>query len=1784
MVTLQNGNIKRQYKAQCDSGNTLLSGLAISEAVMKDLKLRRSNTSTQVSTAQKGCSMKSYESADPVYLNVRGSTDYFKCHPTVVQGLTGAVNIGTSFFNSLAQTSGKKVSLEYDGQKSTLKIKDKKFQMVNSVGHKDTNSTLSSSRPFSRYKKDQRIQVSGDKKLPKNISKKSGLTAGSYGTLDKRSRRVQPSCREKPQKLLKTKPKIKPSSHNRNVRVVSSDCNKFVRAKYDYILKKNTLTFVPVRMMNKSNRAEAISVQSVGHKKLLSRGEVINSVYKNDQKWGPDPKVAVINYSNENIYLRKGNIIGKFTELKEGQWEQGTIGKVAEQPPDDEIFEKIISDLKIKDNEYLKKDKKRLSEVVELIREYQDVFSSPQTPFGNTDLIEFQVDLKPGSEPVQAKVRPLNPRQQEDLKKTLEQWEAEGIVRPAPADRSSWASPMVPVLKKSGETRWCIDFRSLNAKTIPDRFPLPSIELNLEKLQGSSIYSTLDAAAAYHTIPVAKKSRAYLCFISYFGLFECLKMPFGAKNAAATYSRFVQKALRNLDPNHTLAYLDDIIIHTDNYRAHLKHLRAALQAHRAAGLKLKATKTHLFQSQVNYLGYFVSNAGIAMVPEYQEKALNWPAPQNGKQLAAFLGFTNFYRSFIKDYSRLTNEMNSIKNKEDQFQWTDVMQKKFEELKDRFRNPPVRGFPQYNSKEPFQLSVDFSKDNLGVILSQVQDGEERLISAHGRKTTSYEKNYASSKGELAALILGLRKYEHILRYKKFIIHTDNSGLTYLMSQKAPRGLSFRWLSEIQSYDFEIHHKPGRKNVPADSISRSQTNHLQDPDPEEVREQEEYVFKINESSGNDSGYDSGYESDFVSDYAYDNDGELITLSPIEAAETMNLTLESLGEAQREDPVLGKVIKWVQAGIKPTKEDLQGEPELLRIYAQQLPHFIIKDDLLYDKRKSQKLSEMPLLRVVVPENMYENIFKWSHSVPEACHPGVAGTYLKLASKFYFPGAASFVKQKIAVCSGCLTKKQSIKNKDHVHIPHRKGFVNECIFVDLVGPISPMSPQGHSYILTIEDGYSRYCQAIPILNKGGECVVNALYSNWVCLFGAPCSIHSDQGKEFTCKLQQDLAKKFNIKWTFTPSYNPSSNVVERFHRDLNKMLRIMLDEDGTEDWSRYLPSACLAHNSAVHSSTGLSPHFIFTGRECRLPIDIILPTPDSLDVNLEDHVKTVLNNFRRMYDYVRHFQNKTIKRNAKLYTGRKDAFKLGSIVWYFSPRKLGNLTPKLSNRWLGPFVVVEKISDVLYRIKARDYDSRILTVHVNRLALCHSKSLVRGQPIDVPSEEDIEQAADPEGEELLPGEDRRPPVPVSVPIAVPIVEDLVQRKRGRPPLTRHPQVPVQQYKGRDVEPNFRTPPGDKSADPSSHSVEMQSQSDISDQTVEMRDQFSSTPLRGNTADMGSTLPHSVVSSPVLSHPDTSTPPGDHTGATGGFPTLSSPVISPRSTSSATTPGSAPTPAPRRLIQKEHTPGSPPDLLQYGKLEKRVTRRNPGDSGQGGAGSRLKVQFVRDRQTEEIRDAGKKTTKTLSTFPLQDIIIGRGKKFFRSREKPEEYKRKREILSPPTDKPRSKKSTYEELWYQSDDSDTEKPDPRLQTLNSHPVVNLEVLVEQGSLLPVRGTALSAAWDITCSESQELPPGVVTRVPIKLKVALPEGFFLLLLSRSGLASKGITVQAGLIDPDFRSNLAVLLFNCNSQPFRINKGQRVAQAVILPRYNVDWKEVDHLPAAATEHAGFGSTGY
>ena len=177
---------------------------------------------------------------------------------------------------------------------------------------------------------------------------------------------------------------------------------------------------------------------------------------------------------------------------------------------------------------------------------------------------------------------------------------------------SEWASPIVLVPKKDGSLRFCVDYRRLNAKTVPDAYPLPRNDDYLDSLGEAEIFTTLDCNAGYWQVPVAPEDRDKTTFTSYLGTFRYTRMPFGLHNAPATFQRALDIILSGARWQSCLIYLDDVIVFSRSTDEHLRHVREILTCLRRAGITLKLTKWSFFQPKVDYLGHVITPGKLSL--------------------------------------------------------------------------------------------------------------------------------------------------------------------------------------------------------------------------------------------------------------------------------------------------------------------------------------------------------------------------------------------------------------------------------------------------------------------------------------------------------------------------------------------------------------------------------------------------------------------------------------------------------------------------------------------------------------------------------------------------------------------------------------------------------------------------------------------------------------------------------------------------------------------------------------------------------------------------------------------------------------------------------------------------------------------------------------------------------------------------------------------------------------------------------------------------------------------
>ena len=449
-----------------------------------------------------------------------------------------------------------------------------------------------------------------------------------------------------------------------------------------------------------------------------------------------------------------------------------------------------------------------------LLNRYQDIFMAPDGKLGRTGQVKHRI-YTCDSPPIKQPPRRLSMTQKKIVEDEIEKMLASDVIEPS---ESSWASLVVLVTKKDGSPRFCVDYRRLNQVTRKDAYPLPNITDCIDALSGSGWFCTLDLASGYWQVEMDDESKPLTAFVTHKGLYQFKVLPFGLTNAPGMFERLMEQILRGLQWEKCLVYLDDIIIFGSDFLTALSNLRAVFERIEAASLRLKPKKCNFFQREVAFLGHVVTPDGVACDPAKTETVSNWLAPQTVTEVRSFLGLASYYRRFINGFATIASPLTALTEKGRTFFWSEECSHAFEVLKKKLVEAPILAYPSSDLADPFVLDTDASDSGIGAVLSQVQDGTERVI-AYASKTLNHsQRRYCTTYRELLAVVVFVKRFRHYLIGQKFTVRTDHSSLRWLTNFKDAEGMVGRWLSSLSPYDFVIEHRSGASHGNADGLSR------------------------------------------------------------------------------------------------------------------------------------------------------------------------------------------------------------------------------------------------------------------------------------------------------------------------------------------------------------------------------------------------------------------------------------------------------------------------------------------------------------------------------------------------------------------------------------------------------------------------------------------------------------------------------------------------------------------------------------------------------------------------------------------------------------------------------------------------------------------------------------------------------------------------------------------------------------------------------------------------------
>ncbi len=467
------------------------------------------------------------------------------------------------------------------------------------------------------------------------------------------------------------------------------------------------------------------------------------------------------------------------------------------------VFQKKAADLSNVPAEYL--------DLKEVFSKSRAASLPPHRPY------DCAIDLLPGKSPPKGKLYSLSVPEREAMENYISDSLASGFIQPS---SSPTGAGFFFVGKKDGSLRPCIDYRELNNITVKNTYPLPLMSSAFERLQGASVFTKLDLRNAYHLVRIRKGDEWKTAFNTPRGHFEYLVMPFGLSNSPAVFQALVNDVLRDMVDQFIYVYLDDILIFSSSLQEHVQHVRRVLQRLLENGLFVKAEKCDFHAQSVSFLGYIISSEGMRMDPDKVKAVMDWPSPDSRKALQRFLGFTNFYRQFIRNFSQLAAPLTALTSPRTTFRWSDTAETVFANLKSRFSSAPILVTP--DPTRQFVVEVDASEVGVGAVLSQRTSSDDKMYPCafFSHRLSPAERNYDIGNRELLAVKLALEEWRHWLEGSgvPFIVWTDHKNLEYIRSAKRLNSRQARWALFFGRFDFVLSYRPGSKNIKPDALSR------------------------------------------------------------------------------------------------------------------------------------------------------------------------------------------------------------------------------------------------------------------------------------------------------------------------------------------------------------------------------------------------------------------------------------------------------------------------------------------------------------------------------------------------------------------------------------------------------------------------------------------------------------------------------------------------------------------------------------------------------------------------------------------------------------------------------------------------------------------------------------------------------------------------------------------------------------------------------------------------------
>ncbi|KAG9217972.1 hypothetical protein CCMSSC00406_0009792 [Pleurotus cornucopiae] len=585
----------------------------------------------------------------------------------------------------------------------------------------------------------------------------------------------------------------------------------------------------------------------------------------------------------------------------------------------------------------------------------------------------------------------------------------------------------------------------------------------------------MDLQWGYNNVRIKEGDQWKAAFQTPRGAFKPMVMYFGLSNSPSTFQTMMNELFKDLiDEGLVVIYLDDLLIFTDNnVQKHREVVRRVLKILEDNNLYVKPEKCAIEVNEVEFLGVVVKDGEVQMEEAKIEAVKNWPVPRNVQQVQQFLGFSNYYRRFIKDFATVAKPLHELTKKEEQFVWNEKRQGAFEKLKTLFTEEPILVLP--DTDREMKIEADSSNYASGAVLSMLCEDERwRPCAFLSKGFLETKRNYDIHDKEMLAIIRALEAWRHYLEgnSRQFTIWTDHKNLEYFMTTKKLNRRQARWALYLSRFNFILKHKPGASNMKADVLSRR-------PD-----------------------LDRG-----------EDDNTMVLLKPeyfrIKAMQQGHVLIDGA-----ESPILSKIRKsknYDESVVKAVTELKRSPTKVLRE-----AEWSEEQDLVLYHGKVYVPKDVDIRREIV---------KLHHDSTVAGHPGRWKTIELVSRNYWWPGMNRFIAEYVKGCDQCQRSKAYSRQPQGKLQPNP---IPSEPWTDISADFIVKLPKsaGYDAILVVIDRFTKMVRLVPTTKELSALGLAKLYQDNVWkIHGLPNTIISDQGPQFTLQVMRELNNLLGIQ-----------------------------------------------------------------------------------------------------------------------------------------------------------------------------------------------------------------------------------------------------------------------------------------------------------------------------------------------------------------------------------------------------------------------------------------------------------------------------------------------------------------------------------------------------------------------------------------------------------------------------------------------------------------------------------